>query len=113
MGVTTPEGRIKQRLRAMLLRHKVWFFLPGNNGFGKSGIPDFIAIVRGMFVGIEVKADRTKVPTALQYKCAKEIRAAGGVWFLVYDDETIRGVEEFICAGHREGEGAGAEAEQT
>lgn len=100
MGATTPEGRIKKRLTEMLRRHKVWYFFPGNNGFGKSGLPDIIAIIRGRFVGIEVKADKTKKPTALQYKTGHEIKEAGGSWFLVYDDDTILAVETYIRVGN-------------
>jgi len=99
MAALTPEGKVKRRLTDMLRKHKVWYFYPGNNGFGKSGLPDIIAIVRGRFVGIEVKADRTKKPTALQKKTGREIEEAGGVWFLVYDDDTIAGVEEYIHVG--------------
>jgi hypothetical protein len=98
MGAATPEGRVKRRLTEMLKRHKVWYFFPGNNGFGKSGLPDIVAIIRGRFVGIEVKADSTKKPTALQWKISREIKEAGGMWFLVYDDATIAEVEEYICA---------------
>lgn len=100
MGATTPEGRIKKRLTEMLRKHKVWYFFPGNNGFGKSGLPDIIAIVGGKFVGMEVKADKTKKPTALQWKTGREIKEAGGAWFLVYDDDTITQVEAFIRASH-------------
>lgn len=99
MGATTPEGKVKRRLTEMLKRHKVWYFFPGNNGFGKSGLPDIIAIVRGRFVGIEVKADATKKPTALQWKTGREIKEAGGSWFLVYDDDTILAVETYIRVG--------------
>ena len=98
MAGLTPEGKVKRRLTEMLRRHKVWYFFPGNNGFGKSGLPDIIAIVRGRFVGIEVKADKTKKPTALQWKTGREIKEAGGDWFLVYDDATICEVEEYIYA---------------
>ena len=98
MAASTPEGRVKRRLTDRLKHHKIWYFYPGNNGFGKSGLPDVIAIVRGRFVGIEVKADKTKKPTALQWKTGREIIAAGGLWFLVYDDDTISKVEEYICA---------------
>ena len=99
MGATTPEGKVKRRLTEMLKRHKVWYFFPGNNGFGKSGLPDIIAIIRGRFVGIEVKADKTKKPTSLQWKTGREIKEAGGSWFLVYDDDTILTVETFIRVG--------------
>ena len=112
MGATTPEGRIKARLKAMLKRLGVWHFSPANNGLGVSGIPDVIAIVCGRFVGIEVKSGPTKKPTALQLKCASDIQAAGGTWFLVYDDATIGTVEGYICACYREGQGAGSQAGQ-
>jgi len=52
--------------------------------------------VDGIFVGIEVKADRTKKPTELQVKCGKEIREAGAEWFLVCDDTSLLQVEQFI-----------------
>lgn len=101
MGASTPEGRVKRRLTEMLKRLKVWYFFPGNNGFGKSGLPDIIAIIRGRFVGIEVKADKTKHPTVLQWKVGREIKEAGGMWFLVYDDATIAEVEEYIICSEK------------
>lgn len=92
----TPEGRIKDKVRAMLKAHKVWYFLPGNNGYGKSGIPDFVCCVGGRFIGIECKADASKRPTELQMKCAADIINAGGRWFLVYDDESLAQAELVI-----------------
>lgn len=93
---TTPEGRIKRRLTAMLKAHKVWYFFPASNGMGRAGIPDVIAIVNGQFIGIECKADAKKKPTALQLACGREIMAAGGAWRLVYDDDTIGALEHLI-----------------
>ena len=94
----TPERKIKNKLTAMLREYGVWYFMPANNGFGKSGIPDVIAIHKGKFIGIECKADKTKKPTALQLKRGKEIQDAGGLWFLVYDDETIRTIEQLLLS---------------
>lgn len=100
----TPEGKIKRKVTEMLRRHGVWYFFPANNGFGRAGIPDIVAIVKGRFVGIECKADQTRKPTQLQLQCGKAIKAAGGEWFLVYDKESLQVVEEFIyaCSGDRE-----------
>ena len=92
----TPEGKVKKKVRDLLNRLGIWHYLPANNGYGRHGIPDFVAIVNGQFVGIEVKADRTKKPTALQIRCGEEITAAGGVWFLVYDDGTLATLEAYI-----------------
>jgi hypothetical protein len=95
---TTPEGRIKNKLDKMLKFERVWFYSPQAGPFGRAGVPDRVAILGGRFIGIECKADRTKKPTALQLKCMKEIEMAGGKCFVVYDDETIDEVREFINA---------------
>lgn len=96
MSALTPESKVKRKVVEVLKRHGVWYFFPANNGFGKAGIPDIIAIVKGQFVGIEVKADRTKKPTALQVKCGEEIQRAKGWWFLACDAESIRSLEQAI-----------------
>lgn len=96
MSAMTPEGKIKKKLVEMLKNEQVWYFFPAANGMGKAGIPDVICIVEGQFVGIECKADETKKPTTLQLMCAKDIRNAGGYWFLVFDDYSIAEVEKWI-----------------
>lgn len=96
MSYSTPEGKVKKKVVETLRVANIWYFFPANNGFGKAGIPDIIAIVRGVFVGIEVKADRTKKPTELQVRCGKEIKAAGGEWFLVYDEDSLLQVQKYI-----------------
>ncbi len=96
MGSLTPEGHVKRKVVEVLKKHQVWYFFPGNNGFGKSGIPDIICCVDGHFLGIEVKADRTKKPTALQAKCGKDIEAARGTWMLVCDDVSLEALEAAI-----------------
>jgi len=80
----------------MLKKYGVWYFFPAANGMGRAGIPDIIAIVAGDFVGIEAKADKTKKPTELQIRCGKEIQAAGGRWFLVFDVDSCAELERFI-----------------
>lgn len=96
MGALTPEGKVKKKLTEVLKQHKIWYFFPANNGMGRGGIPDVIAIIDGTFVGIECKADESKKATALQVHCGKEIRDAGGFWFLVYDDESLAQLEQWI-----------------
>lgn len=92
----TPEGKIKRWLDQMLKEEGVYVDKPQAGPYGKSGTPDRILCVCGLYVGVEAKADATKEPTALQLKAAREIRANGGVWFLVYDRQTIETVREFI-----------------
>ena len=94
--MSTPEGKIKRWLDKSPKELGVWFYSPQAGPFGKAGIPDRVAIVRGRFVGIECKADKSKKPTALQTKTMKEIEMQGGKCFLVYDKETIQEVVAYI-----------------
>lgn len=93
----TPEGKVKKAVTTLLKLHGIWYFFPGNNGLGKSGIPDIICIMPGgIFMGIECKADRTKQPTALQAKCGQDISAAGGGWMVICDDDGIKLLDRLI-----------------
>ena len=92
----TPEGKIKRKVVEVLKRQHVWYFFPAANGFGRAGIPDIIAIVAGVFVGIECKADVKKKPTVLQVKCGEEIVAAGGKWELVRCQEDVDKLESLV-----------------
>lgn len=95
----TPEGKIKAKVDRLLHQYKIWFYSPQAGPYGRAGIPDRVAIIRGQFVGIEVKADRTKKPTALQRKCMAQIETAGGKCFVVYDFETLETLKDYIDAG--------------
>lgn len=94
--MTTPEGKVKKALDKMLKAEGIWFYSPQAGPYGVSGIPDRVAVVCGLFVGIEAKANSKCEMTALQERCMKQIKAAGGYHFLVYDKETIDQVRQFI-----------------
>ena len=95
MSAMTPEGKTKRKVVEVLKKHEVWYFFPANNGFGKSGIPDIIAIVDGHFVGIEVKSATGK-PTELQKICGRQIEEAGGTWLVVSNDVTLEVLDAVI-----------------
>ena len=95
MSALTPEGKVKRKVVEVLKKHEVWYFFPANNGFGKSGIPDIIAIVDGHFVGIEVKSATGK-PTELQKICGRQIEEAGGTWLVVSNDVTLEVLDAVI-----------------
>ncbi len=96
MGSLTPEGKIKRKVSELLKRYNVWYFYHANNGFGKSGIPDVIACVDGHLLGIEVKSNKNSKPSELQKICGAEIQEAGGIWLVVYDEETLAELETII-----------------
>lgn len=113
--MATPENKVKTKVDKMLSQLGVWFFSPQAGPFGRAGIPDRIACIAGHFVGIEVKADRTKKPTRLQVQCMAKITASGGRCFVVYDDETLAEakayIKEVLSASRGASQGSGAQTE--
>ena len=55
------------------------------NGFTKKGIPDILACINGIFLGIEVKGDGGR-PSELQKYHLKQIQNAGGIGIIVYPE---------------------------
>ena len=94
--MSTPEGLVKARIDKLLKKNNIWYYSPQSGPFGRSGVPDRVAIINGRFIGIEAKADRTKKPTRLQLHCMSEIEHAGGKCFVVCDEQTLRELEDFI-----------------
>jgi len=74
---TTPEGKVKAKVKKLLDEMKVYYFCPATGGYGRSGIPDFICCYNGKFLAIECKAGK-EMPTALQTRELQRIDAAGG-----------------------------------
>lgn len=82
----TPEGRVKEAVKAWLKARGIWFCMPMGTGFGTSGTPDFICCAGGKFLAIETKAPGKRGnTTALQDRQIGGIHAAGGA-ALVIDD---------------------------
>lgn len=83
--MSTPEKKVKDKVKRVLAACGIYYFMPATHGYGSSGVPDIIACRDGLFIGIECKANGGK-PTTLQLKNLGDIVAAGGVGIVV--DET-------------------------
>lgn len=81
----TPEKVVKDKVVSVLKSEEVYYFFPATHGYGRSGVPDIIACVNGLFLAIECKANGNK-PTALQIREIESIRRNNGVAVIV--DET-------------------------
>jgi hypothetical protein len=87
----TPERRVKNQVRKLLDKLGAYYSMPVTSGYGNSGAPDFLACIKGRFVGIECKANGNK-PTPLQEKNLRDIELSGGI-SLVVDETNVDNLE--------------------
>lgn len=86
---TTPEGKVKAKVKAWLNDRGIWWFSPVSNGMGRHGIPDLVCCYQGQFLGIECKAPgKRRTVTPNQIRELSKIKQAGGV-ALIVDDVAI------------------------
>jgi len=81
---STPEGRVKEKVRKILREHHIYYAMPHGAGYGNSGVPDFLCCVKGKFVAVETKAHDNSKVTALQQKHLTDIEIAGGVTLVIH-----------------------------
>lgn len=84
---STPEAKVKAKIKAILKEHGAYYAMPMGTGYGNSGVPDFLVCLGGEFLAIEAKAGKG-IPTALQEKNLRDIEKAGGR-ALVVNEETL------------------------
>lgn len=88
------EADVKAKVKRLLERHSwMWWMTPAN-GFGRSGIADFCALKRGIFMAIETKLGTNK-PTEQQKAYLRSVRKEGGYAFVV-SDVTLDAFEQWL-----------------
>ena len=85
---TTPEAKVKAKIKAILKAHNVYYAMPIGTGYGNSGVPDFLCCVNGKFVAIEAKAGKGQA-TALQRKNLEAIQLGGGHPMIIREDNML------------------------
>jgi hypothetical protein len=90
----TPEKKVKDAVRAILVRHGAYHVFVPANGYGRSGVPDILCSVQGMFVAVECKAAGNK-PTKLQVRELEDIRLSGG-YAVVVDEHNLEDFENLL-----------------
>ena len=101
--MTTPEKKVKDKVRKLLKEHGVYNFMPATHGYGRSGVPDIIACFNGRFVAIETKAGKGTT-TTLQERELALIRQSGGT-AMVINEENIHELEQYLASFDEEGRG--------
>lgn len=95
----TPEGKIKRKIVDWIKR--TWpnsYVIRYPAGmFGRTGVPDLICCIDGLFIGIEVKTE-TNDPTKLQMNELIKIKSASGISVLIrgFDIGKLEKLKEII-----------------
>ena len=92
--MATPERKIKDKVSMTLARLGAYYTFPMTGGYGSSGVPDILCCYRGVFIGLECKANGNK-PTRLQESHIKEINMNGGIAFVV-DEHNVDSLYEIL-----------------
>jgi hypothetical protein len=77
----TPEGKVKEKIKAVLRKYNVYWHMPVQNGMGAPSL-DFVCCTHGKYFVIEAKAGN-KMPTPRQYSTIREIQLRHGHAFVV------------------------------
>lgn len=100
--MAAAEREVKSDIKGIFDEYDAWSFMYVPSGYGKSGVPDYIACVPltitqemvgkqvGVFVGVEAKRLKKKA-TPLQEDCISEILAAKGIALVVAGRESEPG----------------------
>lgn len=92
--MTTPEGRIKDKVRKVMTDCGFYHYAVNQSGFGRRGIPDDCLVILGQHYQLEFKAhmvwNNTKssiktLPTALQCNEMDKCRRCGGITCVIDD----------------------------
>ena len=98
MSATTPEGRIKRKIRGVLDNYRnvsnIYTYMPVPGGFGAPSL-DYLGCVNGMFFAIEAKRPGGK-PTLRQLGTIQMLQSAGAAVFVISDDESLRVFERWL-----------------
>lgn len=93
----TPEGKVKRWLygtkqkpgRLLQTFPGAYVYKPPGGMFGQVGAPDCFLLWRGVFLGLEVKADGNPA-TELQLKRLRHIIAQGGVGAVISGRDEVK-----------------------
>ena len=83
------EKNFENRIKRWLDEHGIWYVKFFANRNTKSGVPDILVCVNGVFVGIEVKGPGGK-PSPLQLYHCRKITESGGIAVVVWPSDFDR-----------------------
>jgi hypothetical protein len=91
------EADVKKVVKKILSSYpetEMWYFMPPANGYGRSGIPDFVGCYKGNFFAIETKFGDNH-PTNNQLREIQGVIQAKGMCWIVRDSSLAGWEHEF------------------
>lgn len=77
------EGDVKKIVKSVLSHTPgCWWFMPPANGYGRSGIPDFVGCVHGRMFAVETKFGRGTTTPHQQKEIEAAMQAGAEVWIV-------------------------------
>lgn len=78
------EGDVKKHVKNVLREYEpqCWWFMPPANGFGRSGIPDFVGVAYGQGFAIETKFGKNDLSTHQLRETQKAVQAGTKMWIV-------------------------------
>lgn len=94
-----PEEMVVKDVEKYLNQEGIWYFKTKGSAYGKSGLPDIIGVVDGVFTGFEIKRSKGGKPSPLQIHHRQQIIACGGACEFVHDVSVAKDMVEKIRRG--------------
>lgn len=99
----TEEGRFQARVKKWLEEQDVYDVKQNASALSKTGVPDRLDCIHGLFIGIEIKKNDKEEASPLQQHNIKQIKDNGGVAFVLRPSTFKKFKEitlEFIVSGN-------------
>ena len=98
----TPEGKVKDKIKKLLDKYGVYYFMPVQMGYGPAGLDFHCAVqARNICIAFFVEAKKLEGDTTeRQDKLTKELRAKKAKVFVVDDDISLMDVERYLVRLH-------------
>ena len=97
--MATPESIVKNRVKEVLRKHNVYFFMPVQSGFGAAGL-DFHCVVgvENIPVAFFCETKAFLKPTTLRQDefIANREKHQGATTFVVDDEPTLKRLEQWL-----------------
>lgn len=93
---TTPEGKIKTKVKQVLDRYRehCYTYMPVPSGYGKAAL-DWLGAIRGVAFAIEAKAPGKK-PTARQALAITDMERGGVTVFVINDERGLEALSTWL-----------------